>query len=60
MLERGGELDLAEEAFRTESSGEFGIEHLEPDRAIVLDALGQIDRGHAIPPELALKRVAIG
>ena len=58
MLEPGGEPDLALEALGAERGGQLGVEHLERDRAVVLEVLGQVDRGHAAAPELALERVA--
>ena len=60
MLQAGGELDLAQEPLGAERRGELGMEHLEGDRAVVLEVLGQVDRRHAAAAELALERVAIG
>ena len=60
MLEPGGELDLAEEALGAERGGELGMEHLERDRAVVPEVLGQVDGGHAAAAELALDAVAVG
>ena len=42
-----------------EGSDEVGTEHLDRDRAVVLEVAGQVDRGHAAAPELALEQVAI-
>ena len=36
------------------------MEDLERDRAIVLEVMREVDRGHATAPELALERVAVG
>ena len=58
VLQPGGELDLAEEAVGPERRGELGVEHLERDRAVVLDVLRQEHRGHPTAAELALERVA--
>jgi hypothetical protein len=60
MGEPSGELDLAEEAVGTEDGGQLGPKDLEGDRAVVLEVLGEIDRGHAAAAQLALERVAIG
>ncbi len=57
MLQPGGELDLAEEALGAERGGQLGVEHLERDRAVVLQVLGEEDRGHAAAPELPLEGV---
>ena len=59
MLQPGGELDLALEPLGAERGGELGVEHLERDRPVVPQVLGQVDRGHAAPAELALEPVAI-
>ena len=37
MLQPGGEADLALEALGSERGGELGVEHLERDRAVVLE-----------------------
>ena len=57
---RAASLDLAQEALRAERGGELGVEHLERDRPVVLEIVGEVDRGHAAAPELALERVAVG
>ncbi len=59
VLEPGGEPDLALKALGAEGSGELGMQQLEGDGAIVLEVLGQPDRGHASAPELAIERVPI-
>ena len=59
VLEPGGELDLALEALGAERGGQLGMEDLERDRPVVLQVVGEIDRGHAPAPELALERVAV-
>ena len=58
MLQPGGEPDLALEPLGPEGGGELGVEHLERDRAVVPEVLGEVDRGHAAAAELALERVA--
>ena len=60
VLEPGGEADLALEPVGAERGGQLGVQHLERDRAVVLEVLGQVDRGHAAAPELAVERVAVG
>ena len=59
VLQPGGELDLALEPLGAERGGELGEEHLEGDRAVVPEVLGQVDRGHAAAAELALEPVAV-
>ena len=59
MLQPGGEPDLALEALGPERGGQLGVEHLEGDRAVVLDVVREEDRGHAAAAELALERVAV-
>ena len=60
MLQPGGDLDLAEEPLGPERGGELGAEHLHGHLAVVLQVLGEEDRGHAPAPELALDGVAVG
>jgi hypothetical protein len=57
VLEPGGEPDLALEAVGAEGGGELGVEHLERDRPVVLEIVGEEDRGHASAAELALEGV---
>ena len=38
--------------------GELGVEHLERDRAVVLEVVREVDRGHAAAAELAVEGVA--
>ena len=60
VLQPGGELDLALEALGAERVGQVGVQHLERDRPVVPQVLGEEDRGHAAPPELALEGVGCG
>ena len=60
MVELGGDGDLAEEPLGAERVGEFGVEDLDRDRAIVLEIVREVDGGHAALPELALDAVAVG
>ena len=41
------------------AAAELGAEHLDRDLAVVLEVLGEVDRGHAAPAELALDPVAV-
>ena len=40
--------------------GQLGLEHLDGDLAVVLEVVGEIDRGHAALAQLALDPVGIG
>jgi hypothetical protein len=60
VLEAGGELDLPLEALGPERAGEIGVQHLECDRTLVPEVLGEEDGRHAAPPELALEGVGRG
>jgi hypothetical protein len=59
VLEPGGKVDLALEALGAKCRGQVGMQHLERDRPVVLQVMGEIDRGHATAPELALEPVAL-
>ena len=52
--------DFPLEALGAERGSKLGMEHLERDRAVVPEILGQEHRGHATAPKLALEPVAIG
>ena len=41
-------------------AGEFGPQHLDGDLAVVLQVLGEVDRGHAARANLPLDGVAVG
>ena len=58
MLQRRRRLDLLHESLGAEHRGELGLEHFDRNLAIVLEILGEIDRGHAARAELALDAVA--
>jgi hypothetical protein len=60
VIEPGGQVDLAEEALWTQSSGELRVEQLQRDPPVMLEVLGEVDRGHPPAPELALEHVALG
>ncbi len=57
MLETGGDPDFSKEALRTERLHQFGMQDLERDRPLVPKVVGQVDRGHAAAPELALEYI---
>jgi hypothetical protein len=59
VLEPGCQLDLTLEAFGTQRGRQLGMEHLQGDRTLVANVLGQIDRSHAATAELALDPVSI-
>jgi hypothetical protein len=59
MLEPGGGADLPEEPLRAQCGAELGVEDLEGDQAIVLEVVGEVDRSHAAPAELALDHIAV-
>ena len=59
MLERRRRRDLLHESLGAKHGGELGLQHLERDLALVLDVLGEIDRGHPALPKLTLDAVAI-
>ena len=42
------------------AGGELGVKHFQGDRPVVAEVMGQVDRGHAAAPELALEAVAVG
>ena len=58
VLQPGGELDLSLEALGAQRLGQVGVEHLERDRPLVAEVLGQVHDGHAAAAELPLERVA--
>ena len=60
VLEPGGEPDLALEPLRAERRGQLRMQHLERDGAVVSEVPGEVDRGHAAAPKLALEAVAVG
>ena len=60
MLQAGGDLDLAQESPAAQGGGELRMQHLDGDRPVVLQVLGEVHRCHAALPELALDGVALG
>ena len=59
MLQSGGELDLPLEPLGAQRHSQLGVEHLERDRPVVPEVLGEEDRRHPAATELALDRVAV-
>ena len=60
MLQASRGADLILESAGTEHGTELGMEHFERDRTIVLEVVGEVDRGHAPAPECALELVPVG
>ena len=59
MLQLCRDLDLLEEAFRTEYGSEFGTQDLYSHLAVVLQVFREIDRSHATRTKLSLDPVAV-
>jgi hypothetical protein len=57
MLQPGGALDFPKEALGAQHLGQLGAQHLDGDQTTVLEVAGEIDRGHASAPKLALECV---
>jgi hypothetical protein len=60
VLQLGGGGDLLHEPLGAEDGSQLGFQDLDRDLAIVLQVLGEVHRGHAAPPQLALDAVALG
>ena len=60
VMEARGDLDLAQESRGSHVRGQFGAEHLQGDRAIVLEVVGEIDHGHPALAQLPLEPIAGG
>jgi len=60
MLEPGGDPDLLQEAVGPEGRDQLPPEQLEGHGAVVSEIVGQPDRRHPAPAELALDPVAVG
>ena len=60
VLQRRDGLDLTQEALGADDGGQLGAEDLDGDLAVVLEVLGEVDRGHAALAQLALEAVAVG
>ena len=57
MLQPRGEADLALEPLGAERDGQLRMEHLERDRAVVLEVVREKDGGHAPASDLALEGI---
>src|SRR3989441_4119545 len=60
VIERGRDLDLAQEALSTDGSAEIRSEHFDGYLAAVLHVLGEEDGGHPPLPQQALQAVTVG
>ena len=60
MLEVRGRLDLGEEPVGADHRRQFGAQHLERDLAIVLEVVGEVDKGHPARAEFANDGVSSG
>ena len=60
MLELCRDPDLAQESLGADRGRELRPQHLDGDRPVVLEILGQKDGGHPALAELALEAVAVG
>ena len=58
MREARGHLDFTQEALGADVGGDFGLEHLERDVAVVPQVVGEEDDGHAAFAERAVDGVA--
>ena len=59
MLQARGRPNFALEALRAQGLGQFRVEDLQRNWAVVPEVSRQVDRGHTPAPELPLKHVAI-
>src|SRR5665213_3513643 len=59
MLQIGCELDLLQKPLGAEHRGQFSVQHLDRDLAVMLEILGEVYGRHATRAELALDAVAI-
>ena len=60
VREPGGDLDLLEEALRTDGMRQFRLEHLHGYRAPVSQVPGEVHRRHPAAAELTLETVTVG
>ena len=58
MLQVRRRLELGKEALAPAHGSQLGLEDLEGDLTLVLEVVGQIDRGHAALTELTLDFLA--
>ena len=59
VLEARGGLDLGEEPLGADYGGQLRPQHLHRDLTVVLQVLGEVDRGHTALAQLALEAVAV-
>ena len=59
MLQRRGDLDLAEEPFAAEEGRQLRPEHLDGNASMVLHVLGENDDGHPAVAQFPLDPVSI-
>ena len=52
-------LDLGQEPFRAHHGGQFWVQDLHSDLAVVLQVLGQVDDGHSTTANLPLDLIAV-
>ena len=60
MGQLGGDLDFPHEPLGSETGSQFGKEHLDGDRAVMLQVTRQVHRRHSATTQLALDLVAGG
>ena len=60
MGELRGDLNFPLEPFGSDDAGHFRMEHLDRDGPAIAAVLGEIDRGHSAPADLAIDLVPIG
>src|SRR5512146_3009569 len=59
MLQPSGEFDLPMKSVGAERGCQIRMEHLQRHRAIVLQVVGEVDRGHPAATQLALDAVPL-
>ena len=59
MHQPGGDPDLTQKALGAERASELRVQHLERDRAVVLEVVREVDRGHPAAAELALEAITV-
>jgi hypothetical protein len=60
VIEPGGDADFAEKPFGPEGGSEFRTQDFEGGETVVLHVTGEVDRGHATAPDLALHAAVLG
>ena len=60
MLEVRRDFDLAEEPVGAEDGGEFGVEHLERDAAVVPEIVREVDGRHPTTPDHTFHVIPVG